>query len=378
MKEKIEWYQEVLELEPGSKVFFPLARLLADSGQLDKAAQTLRHGLDRHPEFIEARLYLIDLLFRHGRLEQCEEQVGQLAPLFSRYEGFWQAWGSSVAATGKEGDAGLALKFLAAAFQQRSLSLADVLSRGLESVLTQEGTAPHASESAVSSDSSSASAPAPGHISEHVAAQASPQISADAAVQAPRGPVPSSAVAAVLSPLADLVQTLPTGPRMTSPDQEFASRAPLTGVGGIDADGAETAGQDLEVDGGAHTSKDMSASAAPALDYAQDAVQDDMDMQDDGDEVEERFSLRTRSMAEVLAEQGDFAGALEIYQELSSQASSPEEAADLQYRISTLTAHLGAAQEPAPAPEPVTSPGKHRVLSVLEALAERLENRVHG
>ena len=31
MMEKIEWYQEVLKLDPDSKVFFPLAKLLRDS-----------------------------------------------------------------------------------------------------------------------------------------------------------------------------------------------------------------------------------------------------------------------------------------------------------------------------------------------------------
>ena len=316
MKEKIDWYQEVLELEPGSKVFFPLARLLAEDRQLERAVQTLRHGLDRHPEFIEARLYLIDLLFRHGQLEQCEEQIGLLSPLFSRYEGFWQAWGSSVAASGKEGDAGLALNFLAAAFQQRSLTLADVLSRGLEAVLRQEGQAAPAEKQACTA--------------------------------APKGPVPSlspassaspvSGVAAVLSPLAGVVQSLPA---------EIS-------VDAANACGADSAGC-----------------------QSGDAAQGD-EAQEEGEEAEERFSLRTRSMAEVLAEQGDFAAALEIYQELAAQASSPEEAADLQYRMSTLTAHLGVVQETATEPETAPSPGKHRVLSVLEALAERLENRVHG
>ena len=54
MKAKIEWYREVLELEPGSKVFFPLARLLGQSGETQEAIRVLRMGLARHPEYIEA------------------------------------------------------------------------------------------------------------------------------------------------------------------------------------------------------------------------------------------------------------------------------------------------------------------------------------
>ena len=45
MMEKIEWYQEVLKLDPDSKVFFPLAKLLRDSQQPDKAIEVLRAGL---------------------------------------------------------------------------------------------------------------------------------------------------------------------------------------------------------------------------------------------------------------------------------------------------------------------------------------------
>ena len=44
MMEKIEWYQEVLKLDPDSKVFFPLAKLLRDSQQPDKAIEVLRRG----------------------------------------------------------------------------------------------------------------------------------------------------------------------------------------------------------------------------------------------------------------------------------------------------------------------------------------------
>ena len=52
MMEKIEWYQEVLKLDPDSKVFFPLAKLLRDSQQPDKAIQVLRAGL-QHSFFLK-------------------------------------------------------------------------------------------------------------------------------------------------------------------------------------------------------------------------------------------------------------------------------------------------------------------------------------
>ena len=46
MMDKIEWYREVLELEPSSKLFFPLARLLVEDGQPEAALETLRRGLE--------------------------------------------------------------------------------------------------------------------------------------------------------------------------------------------------------------------------------------------------------------------------------------------------------------------------------------------
>ena len=132
MKEKIDWYKEVLELEPGSKVFFPLARLLAENGQIPDALSTLRLGLGRHPEFIEARLYLIELLYTNGEYAQCEPHVGQLTRLFSAYSGFWEAWGMCSAANGAARELPLALKFLALLFKEHDTCFGDVLEKGLQ------------------------------------------------------------------------------------------------------------------------------------------------------------------------------------------------------------------------------------------------------
>jgi len=133
MKAKIDWYKEVLELEPGSKVFFPLARLLAENGLLQDALSTLHFGLERHPEFFEARLYLIDLLYKNGLMGQCESQVGQLTNVFSQYPGFWDAWGTCTDIETRR-DIALTLRLLAMLFQHPHLSLGDVLEKGLEAI----------------------------------------------------------------------------------------------------------------------------------------------------------------------------------------------------------------------------------------------------
>ena len=75
MMEKIEWYQEVLKLDPDSKVFFPLAKLLRDSQQPDKAIEVLRAGLQHSSVFLEARLLLIQILFEQSRAGECSEEL---------------------------------------------------------------------------------------------------------------------------------------------------------------------------------------------------------------------------------------------------------------------------------------------------------------
>jgi len=264
MKEKIDWYREVLELEPGSKVFFPLAQLLAEYGQLQDALSTLRLGLERHPEFMEARLYLIDLLYKNGEIVSCEQQVSQLTRLFSRYPGFWEAWGAYIAGTGEKRDLALALRFLGALFQRPDLDMAQVLETGLHALV---GTPEHLPPSAASTDESAVHGSSP------------------------------------------------------------AARRP-----------------------------------------------------EEMDDMEEPFTLRTKSMADVLAGQSDIGGALDIYRELAMRTESPEERQEIHERIAQLSSlPEQAVGAPPPSPRSVfPPPGKQRMQHLLESLAERLEARARG
>ena len=96
------------------------------------------------------------------------------------------------------------------------------------------------------------------------------------------------------------------------------------------------------------------------------------------EESEEAFSIRTRSMAEVLAEQGDVAGALDIYQELM-QTADPEEKSSLMARAEELTHRMsnGSVPEVGRAEEKSKASGGEstKLVSLLESLAQRLEAR---
>jgi tetratricopeptide (TPR) repeat protein len=295
MKAKIDWYKEVLELEPGSKVFFPLARLLAENGQWQDALSTLRLGLERHPEFIEARLYLIELLYKNEQIVQCEPQIGHITRLFSKYPGFWEAWSAVAAGTEKKRDLSLTLRFLAVLFQHPDVDLGAVLEKGLHSLTGAPEKIPAASQPAMETSK----------------------------------------------------KILPAADAVAPPSSAMPADAQMPAVA---------------VDAAVH-------GPSPAAKRAEDM-----------DETEEPFTLRTKSMADVLAGQSDIDGALEIYHELALRAESPAERQEIHARILQLSSLPEQADDAPSAPPPAVAPppGKQRMQHLLESLAERLEARALG
>ncbi len=277
---KIAWYKEVLELEPGSKVFFPLAKLCMESEDYSEALSTLRMGLERHPEHVEARLLLVEVLDKLGEREAVREQVHALAGKMSSYPSFWRAWAKVLFERKDTQDSALALNFLAAYFQGSPVSWTDVIHRGLGALL----------EDAESEEN---------------------------------------------------MQELPT-------------RAIREAFSRVDAEhGADANETDAEPD------------TEPVA-------------MDDG--AEEPLTLRTRSMAEVLAEQGDYEGAVDIYKELLFAAKSATSRKDIEKRMNELMQlQSGAAQAPSKkengASLGVGVTSQTKLISMLENLAQRLEAR---
>ena len=376
MTEKIEWYKEVLELEPNSKVFFPLARLLSEAGRTDEAVEILEQGLARHEEFLEARLFLIELLHTANRLEACEKQVGRLTKMFSTYAGFWQAWAACINAAGDAPDTAAVLRFLALNFSKGPVSLHEVINRGLASL---SGAAAGAGASLQAR--SEATVPASGPSGHEAAAAAS--ISAHPAVP---GAVAPAAEAAEQFAVPSVLATAPgMANAVRDADAPLDADVHIDDVDAhepIDFDPDLAMADDEALPAESEGTPSMLARGADAYAaYAAPVTQSEAVVVDDADEGEERFSLRTRSMAEVLAEQGDIKGALDIYHELAAAAVHPEESADLRQRITTLTARLGNAQTVDPVQPAATAEhasGKDKLISMLEALAERVEARAHS
>ncbi len=145
MQAKVEWYKEVVLLDPQSKLFLSYARLLAELGVLEnnpdyynEAFRVLRAGIEKHPDFMEARLFLIELLHSCDCKAQCGAEVAHLASLFLSYPDFWDAWRVHAGLENQSEDFTVALGFMGAILKDRSLSLVKVFEAGLSALRVEQ------------------------------------------------------------------------------------------------------------------------------------------------------------------------------------------------------------------------------------------------
>lgn len=318
MKEKIEWYREVLELEPGSRIFFPLAKLLAEDGQTDEAVTTLRQGLSKHPDHVEARLMLVELLSRQQAMGAARREMDDLGTLFSSYPGFWQAWSEHLAKNPDMQDASVAMRFFSETLHGRKLDWTAVIEAGLKALLL---------------DGADGAARSPGSLEDRSPAPGKASQPATGGKQAAAPKITGAFVASGASQEDSSAPTRVVSAKLKRPSLKKSAAAPA-------------ASQD----------------AKPV---------------DDG--AEEAFSLRTRTMADILADQGDFAAAADIYGELAGKASGDEQAT-LLARSEELRARVGETPPSVPARDDDDDAGldsaeSSRLAELLESLAERLEER---
>ncbi len=351
MQEKIDWYQEVVDLEPSSKLFFPLAKMVAEQ-DVSRAVETLQRGLDRHPEFIEARFYFVELLHKHSATadysERLATQLSILSPMLSRYAGFWQAWGKNLLAEqeGETPEKALAVSFLGAMCANEKLSLADIFAAGLQSLGAKHEAQQSASVQAVVE-------PAPESIPETIPELTPEPIQEPVQEQAPamEASAPAEQIASTTGESGVSVSgKIKTSPPVTKPNIKISATKPKIVIKGIEKVQA--------------TQKTLHTPPVVTEENGEDTI-----------------SLRTRSMADILAEQGDYAAALEIYQELLQGVANEDEKKDLQDKIAQLQegGHaVEVVEGQGPAEGKISSPGNERMISVLGALADRLDARAHS
>ena len=425
--EKALWYQEVLSLDPASRIFLPYARLLAESGRRMEAIEVLRAGLSRHPEFLDARLLLIEELHAAGQNAAAGLEAAGVIESLSQCSALWDIWSRL---PGVRPDQAAMLRFFGATFKKDGPTLADVFEAGMKALGAGASTlAETNSRPAESEEAPSASAPNIPDSSAQASASA-----ASACACAPADAAAPFAAASAASGPASVAETLLA--RACEAQSAAANAAPAAepALEGTSAQAtaqltsaaaatdalreAPNAEQAPSASGSAPTTGEAPASdEAPSCGrcfvmdesspwFSLDAVPDDDDIYGDEDDeagnaapsisapgvadlffpdkpaaaqadripaprpqavMEGKSSLCTRSMARILEEQGATGEAANIYRELLEVSSSPEERAELNAKLDSL---MQGAEPPAP-----EQPADSGLLNMLETLAVRLENK---
>jgi tetratricopeptide (TPR) repeat protein len=396
MNSKIDWFKEVLEMEPGSKVFFPLAKLQVEDGELREAVITLRRGLEKNPDHLEAKLLLVDVLYTCGEKQEASMESAAVSDLLQRYPGFWRTWASQSAGTSP--DMAAALEYLAGLFSGKTFTWSDIIRMGVSGMFADA--------------SASGSKPEGENVVQDVrqelgddllaagdvdvaGAQVLDEDSVDLAEEVSDLPADALDASGLLEDVEEEAVGKDAAPDFLSgedageleehsdidPSHMELSDDDVSFLKGSSED--EPAGEDDPEDEAAVV--EGIADEASLLSEQEESLEADREAEQgtkpstrllDEDESE----VRTKTMADLMAEQGDLKGALEIYEELIETAEGQErdtliEAAD---KLRKGSGEGPAEAPPAAAEEQNEIPGRKKIMSTLENLAARLESRARS
>ena len=361
MNDKITWYREVLELEPQARLFYPLAKLLVEEGEYQEACTVLEKGLAWHPSYMQARMLLASVLQKMGRESEGKEQFAEVAKELGGSASFWHAWAE---VNGAAADDALIKRFMSLVLRNVPVSFSDVVRRGLDSLEAEYGTGLAAQAEAAAHEP-----------------QPQPQIQPEAQIQVQPAPVQAENIASA-SPKFLQAGSLRLFVNAAEPLKAQAAAPKLSEAA------PEKAAQKVQ--------------AAPA-DAAANACGGALDEEED---FVPGWPPQTRSMAEVLVEQGEYTEALSILRELAGKAAGAGRSELLQ-RLSEVEDMAGIdhaagpqadlrqealqqdeaqaeeaegravphAQAISPLSAAAGGAGAGQLLSMLEALADRIEDR---
>ena len=333
--EKALWYQEVLTLDPHSRIFLPYARLLAELSRKDEAIHILKTGLAKHPEFLEARLLLIQLLHETGQDSSAGLESSDIIDLLSQYPALWEIWSHK---PGIRADQSAMLLFFSFCLGKTGLDLAAVFRAGIESLTTHSITDTPGEIQAATSPVTAAP------VSDDPAAVPTGSPASAPVPPQEENPVPGHAfVMTEDTPW----YSLDSVPEDDDIFDEESSGTPA-GTGPVLPDTRSLL---------SHFQKEPSAQST----YGPDPRPVPRAA------IFGKCSLHTRSMASVLEEQGAYSEAASIYRELLKSCSSEEERSELQAKLETLDVRGEGSASP--------SPDNSAMMAMLEELAVRLENK---
>jgi len=322
MTEKIEFYRELLHIDPSSKVFYPLAALFFEARRLEDTVKVLRQGLAVYGDHLEARLLLVEALDHLGRQEEAAAESEVAIRILSRFPAFWRIW-TAKEATGSQ-DLALALNFLANHFKGQSVSWAELIRSAFDFLAQNKGSS----------------------LGEEL-------------LPLMEG-IPESGLVEPAPASADFLSGQPRQAKSrhsSIPARASADLPPQTGT--------------------APLNKVRSVPAAKGAEEPRKAT-----------ERKVGSSLRTRTMADLLASQGDFEGAADIYEELMQESGDERQRQALIEALGKVRAESAQKKgQPFFGSKPLEGQThqaqasdeqnleEDRLIGMLEKLARRLESR---
>ena len=311
MNDKIAWYEELLVLEPNSKLFLPLAWAYIGQGRTEDAAGVLKKGLSFHPEHLEARLLLIQCLFDGRQRDAAVREARRLAVALSAHPVFWELW----AEHGKESaamDLALTLEVLARQIKGETVRWGDILELGLKAMVRDTAEPPPQSVQDTS--------PVTENKEEAAAAETlAPPLEAAAEVLEDK---PEASDPAALEAV--------EGKTQTAAPQGIVARIPLPRPEDIP-------GYNRRL-----------ISTSPAMRKTPDPAPTDEESLSEG----QRSYYETRTYAALLADQGELQEALELYTRLLRSSEDDEQRRDLKGRIRDVKDRIKKSQTPGSALPP--------------------------
>ena len=326
---------------------------------------------------------LADMAWRVAREAGLDAEMTQLERVFSSYPAFWEEWSGRLSRRPESKDAAIAGRFFSLSLQGRPVNWADVIDQGLRAFTEGQPARPRVADMP---DLSLGSQPAERVARLEESVSRMPHLSLSLSQEQPAERTPSGPQHAELATKGWGFSLVENQEAEAAPQrQEARSVADVPALSLTPAD--EESIEELFEPRGDEPARAVTVTALEADEP--DAVElRDLDIADeDAEEApifrnlgavdsDEDFSLRTRSMAEILAEQGDYAGALEIYRELEPRIA-PAERLELATRIDELEERLRESEEEARELEQYAVPGSDgtKLVDLLESLAKRLEAR---
>ncbi len=411
MNDKFIWYKEVLDIEPQSRLFLPLARILADDGLLEEAKAVLGNGLSYHVHFVQARMLLAEVLQKLGKKDEAESQFALVAGEFRENASFWQSFANTAA---KNKDESVIRRMMSLQLRNVPTEFSDIMSRGLDSLEKEYGLEKECGSDAIKDAGKNPAlqpeaVPAGRTEKQEQACDSGRQqdsTSAEKQQVSADGFEPSATFAAIRA----VPHSISCSILRSVPNQAgvAAGHISAANAGGQAAEKPEeTAGISpvaTQVTAEATLKGAVLKRADPEKVFPEIISPNNSLQEYDEEESLQGWPPKTRSMAEVFVEQGEYAEALSIYRELIARAGSQEKAGELQKRLSEIQAMAGIGPEDAsraepaydatqkssdepeasetgttldsPEAAPAASGTSDELLAMLEKLASRVEARV--